>query len=82
MISPTECGHRHRFFVCGGSAAGPGVSESHGVSICGDCGQFHVFKAENGHYATVEFMLTTDDQVTAAGQYVRYINQPEVNDGD
>ena len=75
--SPLDCKHLGRLFICSGRGTGIGLSSRYRVSVCPKCGQFHVFKQENGAYLSVEFTLASDEAVHAAGAYLRGLSEPD-----
>ena len=76
-ISPSDCHHPRNMPLKGGWGCGTNTSYREGVSLCPDCGQFTVFKEQNGQVMQVTFELVSEDTVHAAGQYSRYLSEPE-----
>lgn len=75
MLSPSECRHTRREFVC--SARGSGGNYS--VTVCADCGQFSVVGSDEGggNGFRVTFALVTDEAVKAAGKWAKLIKAEE-----
>ena len=76
-IAPSTCEHRRRLHICGGQVAGENFSYHYGVTVCRDCGTFHVHKQENGETITVEFAIGSADALKAASQYLKWINEDD-----
>lgn len=74
-VSPLDCKHGRRLFIQSGQGGPPSVREH--VSLCPDCGQFHVSKEVGGKRITVDFELPTWELVIAAGQYARRLSAAE-----
>lgn len=84
QVSPADCRHRARTLIKSsrGVTATPGhMSYSYGVWLCRDCGQFEVKGWKNGQSYSVEFTLCRDDDLHAAGQWVRLLQGEGVSDG-
>lgn len=71
-VSPTECRHRGMLFVQSFRSL---EYRSH-VSLCPHCGVFMVHVDHGIGSATVTFALSSDEELRAAGQYIRYIARP------
>lgn len=74
MINVCDCKHRKRLFVASSRWMGDGDSGSYDVTVCADCGTFHVSGWKNGQSFVLSFDLVTAEQVTAAGKYVRLLD--------
>lgn len=74
-VSPAECQHPRRLFVCGSRGSPP--PQRYHVSVCRDCGQFEVFTEKNGQHLSLRFELPTDELVEAAGQFARLLAAEE-----
>lgn len=70
-ISPCDCKHDRTLFVQSGQGGPPSVREH--VTLCPDCGEFHVSKTIEGVRAETRFTLPTWELVIAAGQYARLL---------
>jgi hypothetical protein len=77
-VMPSSCAHRDRLFLCGGSGCGDGACGSYSVRVCCGCGEFQVFKQENGMSMSVEFTICTEEILAAAGQWVRLLRHAAV----
>jgi len=71
-VSPSTCKHRGALFIYSFRSA---EYRSH-VSLCPLCGTFSVL-VDFGQDAThLTFHLASDEELQAAGQYIRYITRP------
>ncbi len=74
-ISPVDCRHTGSLLVESVRVSGPGIHQSEDVTICPHCGTFVVTGYRDGVTFRVAFQLATSEQLDAAMQYVRHIEQ-------
>jgi hypothetical protein len=72
-VSPTDCKHDRTLFIQGGHGAPPAFREH--VTLCADCGTFLANKEVEGKRINVRFQLVTEEQVEAAGQFARLLEE-------
>lgn len=70
-ISSDDCKHDYTLFIQSRHITNPPVREH--VYVCADCGTFLISKTMEGVHIEVDFQLTTWEQVTAACQWMRYM---------
>lgn len=74
-ISPVDCKHPRTLFIKSSDGGPPSFREH--VSVCRDCGQFHVHASREGVHITTWFDLPTWELVQAASQFARLLDTDE-----
>lgn len=77
LTSYNDCKHRRWIFVQSEHHQEEKHSGSTEVTVCEDCGSFHVWGWRDGQHFDVRFVLPTNEQVIAAGRYVAYLASRE-----
>lgn len=74
-VGISDCKHRKKSFICGANWTGNDGHGRYNVSICPDCGQFHIWGDQNGEHYEIRFELPSDDLVQAAGKYAAFLSE-------
>ena len=73
-----KCEQHHYLFIRASRATGTdNNSHRYEVRLCQDCGQFEVFGDVNFQQFDISFELVTQELVTAAGQYLRLLQEAD-----
>jgi hypothetical protein len=77
MTYSTSCDCLNRMILKTAHAVGEKSYQSE-ISICRDCGRFHIAGWANNEYFSEEFKLTTGEQLTIAGTFLRYMSSERI----